>query len=304
MLARSRLQGARHQPRLSRRALVSMLASCLLLPLGLGCEDTTKLSMERAAEHVAELCSVVEQDVAEVRAGLPKGAALMAEVYAAGKDPADDPNGVAKALARVRAKVQELRVAKSNFFALVEPGGSVVRSDQEQDRLVSRALLKHYPGLKAALGGKYVEALGSMPEAAEVDKSRKDGQWVAASPVVVDDKPRGLYVTGWSWVSYADRMEFRLRGAVRTQLADAPQGSQNEPLIYVFVIVGERAYGGPATAVVSMDAIAKLRLLGKLDRDAVHSEVIELTGRKYGLAAKRAPALGKDIAVVVLRSET
>ena len=38
--------------------------------------------------------------------------------------------------------------------------------------------------------------------------------------------------------------------------------------------------------------------------DAAFSTTLEVTGRSYGLSVRRAPALGSDVAIAVLRSET
>jgi hypothetical protein len=142
-----------------------------------------------------------------------------------------------------------------------------------------------------------------MKEAAGVAAPKVDGQWVAAAPVIVDGEPKGLYVTGWSWSSYAYRLEFALRSKIRSALLDQ-QGNVNEPLVYVFVLVGRAVYGAPVSPPVNLETIQKVDPVSKLSGDAVFSQPLDITGRDFGLSAQRAPALGDGVALAVLRSET
>jgi hypothetical protein len=274
----------------------SVLVGCALI----GCDGDKKKSLAQAKEHSAALVDVIKGDVEEVRNGLPLGAPLLAKLWDDDKSPKDDLKAVRESLETARNKTQDLRVAKSTFFALADEQGVVIRNDQEQDEMVGKNLFTSYPGLKEALGGKYVEARGSMPEAARV--KGPDGQWVAASPVKVGDKARGLYVTGWSWSAYAYRLETSLRGTVKSSLK-----SENEkmPLVYVYMVVENAAYGAPVSPEVNAEAIGKQQPLGKIQGDDGSMEMtIEITGRDFGLSVRKTPLLGKDVGVAVLRSET
>ena len=267
------------------------------------CKDTGKLSAARAAEHVAFLVDTVGKDVEEVRSGLPKGAQLMATQL--GRDPAivKDPNAVKDALEIARRKVQDLRMAKSTFFVLADLGGTALRNDQEQDRMAGRPLFASFPALATAKDS-YVETTGSMPEASGVRAPRPDGQWVAGAPVSVNGTTQALYVTGWSWASYAYRLEFALRGKIRSELADKKKANEKEPLVYVFVAAGKSVFGAPVTPELDATTIAGLDPLSKVKQGETFSTPIEITGRAYGLAVRRAPSLGADIGIAVLRSET
>lgn len=167
--------------------------------------------------------------------------------------------------------------------------------------MAGKSLFAAFPALTAAKE-KYTETSGSMLEAAGVRAPRSDGQWIAGSPVRVGGTTRALYVTGWSWASYAYRLEFALRSKIRSELMGKRE--ENEPLVYVFVVVGKAVYGAPVTPEVSAAAVAGIDPLGKVKGDEVIAERLELTGRGYGLAVRRTPALGPDVGIAVLRSET
>jgi hypothetical protein len=266
--------------------------------LALACQDKAKVSTEHARQHAELLAETVKTDVEEVRQGMPQAIQHLAPLYAAETAPQDDLPAVRSALELARAKVQDLRIAKSTFFALADESGTVLRNDQQQDLMAGKNLFTSFPELRQALSGKYVETRGAMPEAARVKGN--DGQWVAAHPITVEGKVRGLYVTGWSWSAYAYRLENAARGKARSDLPS----SAREPLIYVYVLVGDQAFGAPISPEINARAILDLKPLGKLQGDAVFSSTLEITGRDFGLAIKATPLLGAETAVAVLRSET
>jgi hypothetical protein len=265
------------------------------------CKDTGKLSAARAAEHVAFLVETAGKDVEEVRNGLPEGAKILATRLKNDPSLPKDLNAVRDALELARRKVQDLRMAKSTFFALADPSGIALRNDQEQDRMAGRPFFASFPALAGAKD-KYVETTGSMPEASGVRAPRPDGQWVAGVPVVADGAMQAIFVTGWSWASYAYRLEFALRGRVRSELSD--KKTEKEPLVYVFVVAGKAVYGAPVTPEVDATAIGALDPLSKTKDTETFSSPLEITGRTYGIAVRRVPALGTDIGIAVLRSET
>ncbi len=63
-------------------------------------------------------------------------------------------------------------------------------------------------------------------------------------------------------------------------------------------------YSAPVSPDVNLKTIADLKLLGQLKGEEPLGIELEITGREFGLAAKRIPSLGDDVAVAVLRSET
>ena len=271
----------------------------LLSLLSPGCKKASAVSAEKAKANVVGLVKAAHSDVAEVRSGLPNGAPFLLPLFTTGKPPADDPHGARSALATARNKVQELRVSKGTFFAVSGTDGLVIRDDQDPDLMVGRPLLPSFPGLQAALAGKYVETRGSMPEAAGV-RGRSDGQWVAAQPVLQGSEVKGLYVTGWSWSAYAYRLERALSSNLRGELTEG----QKLPLAYVYLVVGKDVYGTPISPEVNATAIAKLSPLSNASATAPTSFELEIAGREFGLAVELAPDLGQDVAVAVLRSET
>jgi hypothetical protein len=275
------------------------LGSLLLLLLA-GCEGTDQESVARALGHARGLVEISRKDVAEVRQGLPQGAQELARLWADGDDLSGDPEAARRALNVVRNRVQDLRVAKSTFFALATPDGQVIRNDRDQDLMAGRPLFPVFPGLARAVDGQYVEALGVMPEAHGV-KGKPDGEWVAAQAVRVADVVRGLYVTGWAWSSYAYRLEFSLRGQVNTEL----KGTRtNVPLLYTFVVVGPDVYSAPEAPEINARSVAEREPLKHLTPEGSFSGLLEVTGRSFAVGIQLAPELGPGVAIGVMRSET
>jgi hypothetical protein len=282
----------------SRSSFRSLWWFALLLVVLLGCTDTGKLSADKAGQHVEYLSGVVKGDVEEVRRGLPEGAKQVASAFHDDEDPAKDPELAKQALQIARGTVQDLRVAKSSFFALATADGTVIRNDRDVDMMAGKNLLAAFPKLKAALDGKYVETTGSMHEARGVE-GKPDGQWVAGTSVTTSAGPRVLFVTGWAWSTYAGRLE----AALRTKILDTEKAGK-EPLYYVFVVAGSQAFGSRTSPPVDAEAIQKLDPIGLVHGPDTVTRQIEITGRTFGLGLKRVPELGDDVAIAVLRSET
>jgi hypothetical protein len=279
--------------------MASVRSSGLLLfaaVFACACNKSAKVSVEKATAQAAQAVKTTEGDVEEVRKGMPEGAKHLASLYSKAAPPADDLKAVRDGLERAREKVQDLRVAKSTFFALADPAGTVLRNDREQDQMAGKSLFAPFPELKKAASGTYVETRGSMPEASEV-KGRPDAQWVAAQPIAVDGAIKGMYVTGWSWSAYAYRLENAVRGAARDEGA-------KEPLLYVYVVVENDVYGAPISPEINAQKIAEQKPLEKIQGDAPFTAELEITGRDFGLVVRGAPALGPKVGVAVLRSET
>jgi hypothetical protein len=230
---------------------------------------------------------------------MPLGAAEVHQLLPASGLVDLDPMVARETLNKARSRVQDLRVAKSTFFALVTPEGMVVRSDGEQDRLVGKQIFGAFPALKDALTGGYKEARGSMPEAAGV-RGRPDAQRVVAAPIGQGEAVSGLYVSGWSWSSYA----YRLENAARSSVRPGTDERGKMPLLYVYVVVGPDVFGAPVSPDVNARAVKALDLAQKVPEGAPFTTELELTGRVFGLAAARAPALGDGAVIAMLRSET
>jgi hypothetical protein len=278
-------------------------AAIALLILGahlFGCSKDTETSVGAARQYAPTLVETSAKDVDELRKGLPEGATHLAGLYQGKVAPKDDLPAVRRELERAREKVIDLRVAKSTFFALVEPDGTVLRTDRVPDLMSGKNLFTAYPVLKAALDGKPVEGRGSMLEAAAV-KGRKDGQLVMAVPVSAGGNVVGVYASGWSWTAYAYRLENALRSEIRSKIKNV---GDKEPLVYVYVIVDDAVYGAPVSPQVNADAIQKLAPLTKATEKNIYATPLEITGRSFGLAIQRAPSLGANVAIALLWSET
>jgi hypothetical protein len=274
------------------------IAMGLLLSLPLGCTKTSEVSKKKAHEHVELLAKAAQVDVEEVRKGLPLGAKQL-ESFVAEPKAGEDAAAAKHALELARSRVQDLRTAKSTFFLLADPSGKIWRSDLEHDALADKDLFSAFPELKTSLS-KYTESRGSMAEAAGV-RGRPDAQWVAATPIMKGDRAAGVYATGWSWSAYAYRLENQLRSTVK---AEASAAQAKEPLVYVYVVVEKEAYGAPISPDVNAKAVKDSGLMGQAQGEAVVEAAQEIQGRDFGIALRRVPALGAEVAIAVVRSET
>ncbi len=295
----------------SRRRVVSvstpplptlgLIATALVLCLA--CTKTSEVSKQKARAEVELLAKAAVVDVEEVRKGLPLGAKQL-EAFFALPLPDDkaqaDAAAAKEALNTARGRVQDLRTAKSTFFLIADTNGLILRSDLEHDALATKSLFDAFGELKAATSGKYVETRGSMAEAAGV-RGRSDGQWAAATPVMKGTAVAGVYATGWSWSAYAYRLENQLRSTVKSEAAES---NTREPLVYVYVVVDKEAYGAPISPDVNAKAVRESGLLGRATGESVVDATQEIEGRDFGIALRRVPALGTDVAIAVVRSET
>ncbi|MGC4070011.1 MAG: hypothetical protein QM784_36220 [Polyangiaceae bacterium] len=265
-----------------------------------GCSKNVDTSVSSAQQHAPMLAETVAADVAELRRGLPDGASHLATLYGSNIAPKDDLASVRTELERARGKVQDLRVAKSTFFALAELDGTVLRTDRDPDLMSGKNLFAAYPFLKGTIEGRAAEGLGSMPEATGV-RGRKDVQFAMAVPVKAGGRIVGIYASGWSMSAYAYRLENALRSELRGRIKDE---HDKLPLVYVYLVVEDSVYGAPVSPVVNAEAIRKLEPLKKVTGTAVFTAPLEIEGRDFGLAVRRAPSMGANVAVAVLRSET
>jgi hypothetical protein len=291
------------------RALASLrfivfLASLAPVAASLGCTDAAKVSEGKAAAHAERLAKLADDDVDEVRRGLPQGAKSLGQMLEAKNDTYADPGQARRALDRARDECRDLAVAKSTFFTLTDDKGIVLRSDQDPDQMAGKPLVASYPDLAKVLAGETIESRGSMPETAGA-RTGGDEQWVAAAPVKdAEGKVRGIYASGWSMRRFAYHLEEVLKHDMTAEALRSGEKHVKLPLVYVFVLAGTKVYGAPVTPLVNTETLQKLDLLSKTANDATFHQTIEITGRGFGLATRRAPHMGADIAVAVLRSET
>ena len=264
------------------------------------CDEGKKASEQSAADTLAQLAPVLKEDVEQVRRGLPQGAEKLGSMLDA--DTMGNPAALQKAVARARATVKDLAVAKTTFFSFADTTGRVVRSEADPDVLADKSILAAFGPLKKAMdpGGGLVEAWGEMKELRGA-KTGPDLEWVAAAPVKGDKgQIKGMLVTGWSLRALA----YHLENAAKLSLAEAAEktGKKNPPLVYVFVVKGKTAYGPPIAPDVNEHAIEGLDLVGKTSGGSYRG-ALEITGRVFGVAGARAPELGDDAALAVLASE-
>jgi hypothetical protein len=217
--------------------------------------------------HVDRLAKLADDDVDELRRGMPRGAKALGPIWSGKADPHADPSSVRRALDRVRNEERDLEVSKGTFFAVTDDKGAILRSDQEPDQLAGKSLVAAYPGLVKVLAGETVELRGSMTEMAGA-RTGGDEQWVIAAPVRdAESAVRGVYASGWSLRRFAYHLEETLKHDLVEEALRAGESRTKQPLVYVF-----------------------------------HQQ-LEITGRGFGLAARRSPKMGADVGVAVLRSE-
>jgi hypothetical protein len=278
----------------------SWLLLCAIFLVWLGaCTRSVDKSVTQAKRHVSSLVDVASADVEELRKGMPEGALQLRALYQAKIAPRDDLASVRKELERARNRVQDLRVAKSTFFVVVERDGTILRGDREPDVLSGKNLFANFPETRQSLDGKAVVTRGEMLEAAGV-KGKRDGQFVVSVPISLDSAVAAIYASGWSWAAYA----YRLQNAVTSEVRGKKNDLEKEPLLYVYIVVDDAVFGAPLAPEVNALAIKQLAPLSKVTGDDVYSAPLEVTGREFGVALKRAPSLGQNVAIAVLRSET
>jgi hypothetical protein len=280
-------------------------AALALLPIVISslpaCTDATKVSEERAGANAEKLAALAEKDVEEIRKGLPLGGKKLGEQMAGPDANEILPTRARGMLKKTREAVIDLQLAKSTFFAVTDPAGQVFANDQEVDAMAGKNLLAAFPAIAKAKDG-YIETMGKMDETRGV-KAGEDIAWVAAAPVTSPDgNLKGFYVTGWSMRRFAHHLEEQFKSDMRQEASKSGNASK-VPLIYVFVLVGDKPYGAPITPDVSHQAVEALALSSKVTPGTTYRTHIDVTNRTYGLGVRRAPALCDTCSVAVLRSE-
>jgi hypothetical protein len=263
-----------------------------------GCRDKLKEAEDKAEPAVDALIPLVERDTKQLRDGLPKGAAILAQQL--DSEPGDDREGLRRALAKARAGVPELAVAKGTFFVFVSPGGIVLRGESDPDLAADKSLIEAVDGAKAILAkdAGLTETWGYMEGLRGVNTGG-DLQWIVGHPVVAGGELKGAFVSDWSLRAYAKVLELALQAHLLKVQEDP---NKPTPLFYAFVLKGDQAFGAPVTPDENMKALGELGIAGQVAGGGVFKRTLEVDGRRFVVAAKAAPALGPDVAVAVMLS--
>jgi hypothetical protein len=230
---------------------------------------------------------------------MPKGAKELEALFKEAAPEVPAAVDAREALINTRAKINDLDSAKSTFFLVATADGTILRNNLDEDEMAGKNLFEVYPAAEKNRKKGYYEFRGSWDVARGVN-GRPDAQWCAAAPIMIGDEVVGYLATGWSWSAYAYRLETTLRSEILTSTKEG----EKVPLIYVYVIVGEQAYGAPVAPVVNGKELLKLKPLDKLQGDAVLAMPVEIERRQFGVAMQRVVELGEDAVIAVLRSET
>jgi len=290
------IQAPTHIPYRQSRLVAVLLV--VLAALLCGCEDKQQ-SLDVLADPSFEVMKpLIERDTKQIREGLPKGAEALAKLL--DDDPGADAQGLKRALEKARASVHDLVVAKGTFFIFVEPKGTILRSDAEQDLAAGESLTEAIPDAKTifAKDAGLTEVWGYCRGLRGVEKGG-DMQWVVGAQVKNEaGEVKGAYVTGWSLRKYAEYLE----NHVRTHLTQTAKNKTKPiPLVYVFVIKGKQAFGGPVTPDVNAKGLSDLDLVAKT-KDGRHKTQITLEEREFTVVAQREPLMGDDVALALLLS--
>jgi hypothetical protein len=282
----------------ARAPIAPVVAATIVVAPSVGCDDSTKKSENAAVTVLAQITGLPDKDMAAVREGLPDGAKALATEL---PTDAGDLKGTQEAIKRTREQNEKLRFAKSTFFVFTTADGVVVRSEYDPDSLADKNLFTAFPDLKKAADPKagLAETFGEMTEMRRV-KRGEDMEWVAAVPVVgKDGKLKGTFASGWSFRAYTNFLEQQAKRYLDEQAKNSKD--HKIPVMYVYVIKGGKAYGGPETPDENAEAVAKLDLPSKV-KNGPYKGHLDITGRVFGVAAEPAKALGDDAALAVVTS--
>lgn len=274
-------------------------AVVVAVSLTAGCGDAARASQKAASDRLPATVALVKDDVAQVRKGLPEGAAKLAKLL--GPDPGADLAGLQRAISSARAGVKDLELAKSTFFTFTDPAGISLRSEADPDLLATKSVFASMPELKKAseASSGVVEQFGELKDV--YIRAGNDFAWAAAHPVKDDaGAVRGVFITGWSLRSLA----YHLEEMAKREVVEAAkkEGKKGVPVLYVYVLKGKKAYGAATAPEVNTQAVEGLDLLTKAANGPFETTV-EITGRTFGVAAAKTPEYAADTGVAILASE-
>ena len=285
-------------PRPLRLVIQTLLVVALSL-LGAGCKDKHALAVKKAPPLVVRLFPIIKRDIEQVRSGMPEGAKLFGTYV--DEDPAGDPEGLRRGIIKIRQGVKALAFAKSTFFVFASMDGIIRRSETDPDLAAGSNLVKELPGMAPLFKTKkgLVESFGYVKGLRGVQHGG-DLQWVVGSPVLLPSgKHVGGFVSGWSMRKYAEYLEADSRRHLQSVAKDK---TKPIPLVYVFLVQGSKAWGGPVTPQVNADAMAQLNLSEKA-AGGLFTGDITIEGRKFAVAAKPAKDFGSGTVLAVMVSE-
>jgi hypothetical protein len=298
---RERKHRSMQEPNIARcaRAAVEKIAFVAILVF-VGCKDQAKESASKAKAHATMLAELSARDVGEVERGLPEGAKRLASLYASGADARNDMTAVRAGLKRIRREVPDLTIAKSTFFALADDKGIAIRNDLEQDVMAGQNLFAVFPELAGAARGVWVTTAGTFP--GPPGPAGPDRDFIAASPVKREDgSVAGILVTGWSYRYFARHLQESLLGELKADLLKA-KDTGKLPIVYIAVFDSSGIFTAPFTPPVNEKALIDLKLVAKT-AGGPYEGTLTITGREFGCAAIRAPKLGPETGIAILRSE-
>lgn len=288
------------------------------LVLASGCRDHNAENAESAMRDATFLAKQVDSDVAELERGLPEGAKHLEALWKASPaakkkadagatdvyrpvDPHDNLPEVRSRLLRARRKTPDLNIAKSTFFALLDEKGIALRNTLEQDVMAGRDVTASFPELKAALEKDgFLSTTGAFPESEAATPSDRD--WIAAVPVKVDGETKGLFISGWSYRHFAYHLQETLKSELARRLRES-NDTGKLPVFYAAVFDETGVYTARLTPEVNEKALKAIGLAEKTKATSEYRGNIEITGRAFGVGAKRTPKLGPSAGVVVLESQ-
>ena len=274
----------------------------LVLPIvALGCTDNAKKSAERARVQAEELSVIAASDVDELRRGMPPGAAAVAKtLYGLGTTGPVEPSDVRKSLRRIRSTVPDLRTAKSTFMALATVDGLGIRSDLEEDRIAGIKLFDVFKGLDlaraTAAGQSFATTIGTFDAAGG---PVVDDDFAAMVPVMQGTELKAYLLSGWTFRSFARHLQAQ---AEQTMVDKRKTGAETEkaPVLYVAIRDSRGTFGSPTTPKVNLDTI---QAMDATKVSPGSTGVLEIEGRVFAWGSAKAPALGENVAIVVLRSD-
>lgn len=285
----------------TRRSLLALGASLAVAPVAAslgGCGDNLKLAEKYAVDVLNELAPALPKDFANVRTGLAEGAKTLATLLPT--DEASELKRTRDSIGQTRERTDAIRNAPTSFIMFANPKGIVVRSEHDPDELAEKDLFAAFPGLKKAVegAGAPAEAFGEMAEMRRVKKG-DELEWVAAVPVLdKDGKVRGAFCGGWTLRWYATYLQNQGKRIVDAQVAKA---KSREPVMYVYIVKGGKAYGAQETPDANAEAVAKLDLASKA-KSGLYKGKLDITGVPFAVAALMAPEFGDDAALAVVAS--
>ncbi|MGH7284975.1 MAG: hypothetical protein ACRELY_25900 [Polyangiaceae bacterium] len=254
---------------------------------------------QKAAASQTDAAKLNDDNMAKVSSGLMQGATKLSALYANAADPHQDPQAVRAALFQNRHDVAELNAAKTTFSALLDDQGVAIRNDLEQDSMAGQNLFKAFPSLVGAKNG-LTTATGVFDLPPPPAPANRD--WVAGMPVKkADGSPAGIYITGWTYRQYAAQLQDTLRKRMSDDLEKAHSVAKL-PVFYVLLFDDTGVYGTPLTPAVNESKMKDLDLPAKTAAGPVQG-TITVDDRDFGYAAARAPSLGGDMGIAVMRSE-